>query len=286
MSYNQGMKYGLVLEGGAMRGMYTMGVLDAFMDEKISFDGIIGVSAGAVFGANFPAGQRGRVIRYSKRFNGDWHYMGFRSLLLTGNLINTDFAYRRIPRELDPADDEAYMKAGVPFYVVVTNLEDGKPEYVLLKSIFDQIDLLRASASMPFFAKPVELDGKLYLDGGVADSIPWRKMLELGYERLVVVLTRDRTYVKEPMSRLPVKLKYGKYPAFAEDLYNRHIMYNDSLKGLAELEKEGRAFVIRPSEPVTIDRIERDPEKLQALYDEGMREAKERLGELKEFLKG
>lgn len=286
LGYNQGMKYGLVLEGGAMRGMYTAGALDVFMDEDIRFDGVIGVSAGAVFGANYLSRQRGRVIRYSKRFNGNKDYMSYKSLLRTGNIVNTEFAYDRIPRELDPVDEEAFINSGVPFYLVTTSMETGKPEYRRLDSIFGQMDDLRASASMPFFSRPVMLDGKPYLDGGVSDSIPWKKMLELGYDRLVIILTRDRSYVKKPMAKLPVKLFYGKYPAFAESLITRHDMYNGSVKGVAELEDAGTAFVLRPSEPIVIGRIEKDPDELQRVYDMGVKDANDRMEALKEFLKG
>ena len=185
------MKTGLVLEGGAMRGMYTAGVLDVMLDEDIHVDGVIGVSAGVLFGVNYLSKQRGRSIRYNKRFNGDKRYMGMHSLFTTGNIVNTEFAYYTVPYELDVFDDETFMNSGVPFYAVVTNMQTGKPEYMQIHSVFDQMEVLRASASMPLVSKPVYLDGVPYLDGGIADSIPYEKMMEMGYDRIIVVLTRD-----------------------------------------------------------------------------------------------
>lgn len=154
------MKTGLVLEGGAMRGMYTAGVLDVFMEQGITFDGVIGVSAGALFGVNLLSKQAGRVIRYNKRFNADPNYLGLRPLLRTGNIVDTDYAYNRVPRTLDVFDDETYRASGVPFYAVVTNIETGEAEYIKVDSVFEQMDVLRASGSMPFVSKPVEIGGK------------------------------------------------------------------------------------------------------------------------------
>ena len=273
------MKTGLVLEGGAMRGMYTAGVLDTFMEKGITFDGIIGVSAGALFGVNFLSGQKGRAIRYNKRFNGDPEYMGIRPLLKTGNIVSTDYAYERVPRELDPFDDETYMAAAakVPFYAGITNIETGLPEYVRITSVFAQMDVLRASGSMPFVSRPVELGGMLYLDGGISDSIPWHKMRQLGYDRLVVILTRDKSYQKEPMSPALIHLFYHRKKGFARTLRRRHIEYADSIRQLEALEKAGSAILIRPSSPITIGRLETDPEKMEAVYQMGIRDAQEAL---------
>ena len=159
------MKVGLVLEGGAMRGMYTAGILDIMLDQNICVDGVIGVSAGVLFGVNYLSKQRGRSIRYNKRFNGDKRYMGIHSLLTTGNIVNTEFAYYTVPYELDVFDDETFRKSGIPFYAVVTNMQTGKPEYIQIHSVLEQMEVLRASASMPLVSKPVYLDGVPYLDG-------------------------------------------------------------------------------------------------------------------------
>lgn len=278
------MKTGLVLEGGAMRGMYTAGVLDVFMGRGVRFDGIIGVSAGAVFGVNYLSGQNGRVIRYNCRFNTDKSYMGVGCFLKTGNYFNTEYAYYRVPRELDLFDDETYKSSGVPFYAVVTNIETGDPEYIRVESVLEQMETLRASASMPFASKPVEINGKKYLDGGVTDSIPFEKFAEMGYGKQVVILTRDMGYRKKPMNGALISLFYRKYPEFRRRLRNRHIVYNESVRKLAELEKSGKVFVIRPSVPIEISRTEREPEKLKQVYALGRTDAEREFERLEKYL--
>lgn len=264
------MKTGLVLEGGAMRGMYTAGVLDTFLDNEIKADCIAGVSAGALFGVNYLSGQRGRVIRYNKRFNPDRDYMGLRPLLREGNIFCTRYAYEDVPRKLDPFDDAAYQNSGVPFYAVVTDAATGEPEYIQIKSVFGQMDALRASGSMPFVSRPVDIGGRLYLDGGIADSIPFEWLSRQGCDRLVVILTRDMDYRKKPMPALLTKLYGRKYPVIAEKLRERHAVYNRSVELLKRWEDEGMALVIRPSQAIQIGRLEKDPKKLQAVYDLGV----------------
>ena len=236
----------LVLEGGAMRGMYTAGVLDCFMDHDISFDAVIGVSAGALFGVNLLSKQRGRVIRYNKRFNSDKNYMGIRPLLREKNIVSTKYAYDTVPRELDPFDDEEYKKSDIPFYAVVTNIRTGKPEYVQIKSV---------------------------------DSIPYEHMLDMGYDRVVVVLTKPADYIKKPMPRLFTSVYKKRFPRFYEAFSNRHIMYNYQLEHLKELEKQGIAEVLRPSEHIKISKVEKDPNKLESLYQLGLRDAKRLLAD-------
>lgn len=266
-------KTALVLEGGAMRGMYTAGVLDCFMDHGICFDAVIGVSAGALFGVNLLSKQRGRVIRYNKRFNGDKNYMGIRPLLKEKNIVSTKYAYDIVPRELDPFDDEEYKKSDIPFYAVVTNVKTGKPEYVQIKSVFEQMDVLRASGSMPIVSKPVKLGHEWYLDGAVTDSIPYEKMLEMGYDRVVVVLTKPVDYVKKPMPKLFTSIYKRRFPRFYEAFSNRYIMYNAQLERLKELEKQGVARVLRPSEHIKVSKVEKNPDKLESLYQLGIRDA-------------
>lgn len=278
------MKKGLVLEGGAMRGMYTAGVLDVLLSRGIEFDGIMGVSAGALFGPNFLSKQPGRVIRYNKRFIRDKRYKGWGCLLKEGNLFSTGFAYGTVPRELDVFDDETFKSSGVPFYAVVTALETGEPEYMEINSVFDDMDILRASGSMPFVSRPVEIDGKLYLDGGVADSVPYEAMEKMGYEKLVVILTRDMDYRKEPMPAMPIKLCFRRYPKFRDKLLKRHETYNRSVARLRELEERGQIFVIRPSVPIEIGRVESDPEKLQQVYELGLKDGETAANKLREFL--
>ena len=263
------MKTGLVLEGGGMRGLFTAGVLDAFYARGLSFDGVIGVSAGAVFGVNFLSRQPGRVLRYNKRYIRDPRYMGLGSLLKTGNLFSPDFAYGTVPIQLDPFDQQSFQASGVPFYAVMTNIETGLAEYPLIENVFEQMDTLRASASLPFVSRPVPIGGGLYLDGGIVDSIPFEAMQALGYDRLVVILTRDASYRKGPMPALPIDLWYGKYPSLRQRLRCRHEAYNQSLERLRRLEKDGTATVIRPKRPIEIRRLERDPAVLQRVYEQG-----------------
>lgn len=278
------MKTGLVLEGGAMRGMYTAGVLDIMMDHHIHFDGIIGVSAGALFGVNYLSHQRGRVIRYNKKYNGDREYMGVVPLLKEGNIVSTRYAYEKVPKLYDVFDNETFMASETEFYAVVTNLRTGEPEYMLVKDVYDQMDVLRASGSMPFVSKPVKIGEQYYLDGGVADSIPFAFFEQLGYERLVVILTRDLDYRKKAMSPLMIDTAYRRYPEFRERLKKRHEVYNRSVRILKRQEEKGEIFVIRPSVPIGIKRIESDPEKLQMVYDEGVRDAEERMEQLLTYL--
>lgn len=278
------MKIGLVLEGGAMRGMYTAGVLDVFLENNIVIDCAVGVSAGALFGVNYLSGQKGRVIRYNKRFNQDKNYLGIVPLLREGNIVSTKYAYEEVPRRLDPFDDENYQKSGVLFYAVITNVETGEPEYVQIKSVFNQMDTLRASGSMPFVSKPVEITGQKYLDGGISDSIPFMWISEQGCDKLIVILTRDMYYRKKPMPSALVKLYGRKYPKIAEKLLERHDNYNRSIEELLQWEKEKKAFIIRPSKPIEIGRIEKNPEKLQAVYNMGVFDGREHLVKLQEYI--
>ncbi|MDO5125188.1 MAG: patatin family protein [Ruminococcus sp.] len=275
---------GLVLEGGAMRGMYTAGVLDILMEHGLQFDVVIGVSAGAAFGVNYLSKQKGRVIRYNKRFNADKNYMGICPLLKEGNIINTKYAYEIVPHQLDVFDDDTFQASGVPFYAVVTNVDNGNSEYILVKSVFEQMDALRASGSMPFVSKPVEIDGKRYLDGGISDSIPFEFARSLGCDKIVVVLTRDVEYRKKPMSKLLVRTKYGVKSALSQRLMKRHEIYNNAVEQLKILESEEKAFVIRPSAPIEIKRMEKDPDKLQAVYDMGTLDCKKVLEDLKKYI--
>ncbi|MCI6738273.1 MAG: patatin family protein [Intestinibacter sp.] len=278
------MKVGLVLEGGAMRGMYTAGVLDVFLEKCISVDAVVGVSAGALFGVNYLSRQKGRVIRYNKRFNSDKNYMGLRPLLREGNIVNTKYAYEEVPRKLDPFDDESYKKSGIPFYAVVTDIETGEPEYIQVYSAFEQMDVLRASGSMPFVSKPVLYNNKMYLDGGISDSIPFQWLSSQGYDKLIVILTRDMEYRKKPMSSSLIKLFYKKQPQLSEKLLKRHDVYNKSVELLKQWENEGKVFVIRPSKPIEIGRIETNPDKLQEVYDLGLKDATESLLELQKYI--
>lgn len=278
-------KTGLVLEGGGFRGIFTAGVLDVFLDEGISFDGLIGVSAGAIHGCSYVSGQRGRSIRYYKKYCGDPRMMSIRNWLKTGNAVDTDFCYHQLPEVLDKFDDEAFIKSPTAYYVTCTNLESGRAEHICLQDMRRDIDYLRASASLPYFSQIVELDGKKYLDGGCADSVPLAAFESMGYGRCAVVLTQPAGYRKKPEFQLAAKLVYRKYPAFVSTLINRHEVYNRQMDELDRLEREGRIFIIRPDSALDIGRMENDVNKVQSVYEQGVKIARERAAELKSWLK-
>lgn len=279
------MKTGLVLEGGGVRGIYTAGVLDVFMEQGITFDGLLGVSAGAIHGCSYLSRQHGRSIRYYEKYCGDPRFMSFRSFLKTGDVVGVDFCYHELPDRLDPYDHEAFLKNETPFYVVCSNVETGEAEYPRITDMRGQIDLLRASASLPYFSRVVEFGGKKYLDGGCTDSIPVDAMRKLGYARSVVVLTRDVEYRKKAEKRALTSLVYRKYPAFAAALRRRHEMYNAQVERVLELEAAGEIFVIRPLVPPEVGRMEKDPAKVRGAYEAGRTDALARLDELKAWLK-
>lgn len=205
-------------------------------------------------------------------------------MLKEGNIVSTQFAYNEVPRKLDVFDDEAFRASGIPFYAVVTNLQTGEGEYLLLESVFEQMDILRASGSMPFVSRPVLWQGKRYLDGAIADSIPYRWMAEQGYEKRIVVLTRQEGYRKKPMNQALCKIMYRKWPKFVQKLLTRHSAYNAALDELQQWRSEGKAFVLRPSQEIKIGRVEKDPEKLQAVYDLGRKDARAQLAQLQDYL--
>lgn len=279
------MKVGLVLEGGAMRGMYTAAILDLFLDYRIKIDGIVAVSAGALFGVNYPSNQRGRTLRYNKKYVKDKRYMGFSSLLKTGNIVNKDFAYYQVPFELDVFDEAAYQKSKTNFYATVTNVQTGLPEYIKITNATRQIEVLRASSAMPFVSKIVKIGDQKYLDGGVADSIPLQKCIDLGYDKIIVILTRPINYRKKKANPLLAKLFYHQYPKFVEAINNRYKNYNDMVEMIIEKEKNQEIFVFRPSKKIDIKRIERNPDKLQEMYDLGIEDGNRLIEKLKQYLK-
>ena len=278
------MKTGLVIEGGGVRGIYAAGVLDVFMEQDLSFDGVIGVSAGAIHGCSYLSNQKGRSLRYYMNYCNDPRFMSIKSWITTGDIVGAEFCYHEIPDKLDIYDHDAFLKNDTPFYVTCSNVETGKAEYIQLTDMRTQIDYLRASASLPYFSRIVEMDEKKLLDGGATDSIPVDAFMELGYEKNVLILTRDIEYRKSPeLSFLP-KIVYRKYPAFAKALLNRHTAYNKTIERILELEKQGKVFVIRPEEPLNIGRMEKDPENVQRVYDIGYADAVKQMENLKVWL--
>ena len=279
----ENVRTGLVLEGG-VRGIFTAGVLDVFLENGVTFDGLIGVSAGAIHGCSYLSGQKGRSIRYYRRYVADPRFMSFRSWLTTGDYIGAEFCYHTLPDELDVYDHDAFLRNPTAFYAVCTNVETGLPEYIRMRDMRGQIEYLRASASLPYFSRVVALGGRKYLDGGCADSIPLDAARDLGYGRNVVVLTRDAAYRKSPELTALAKVVYRRYPAFVRTLEKRAEMYNTQLAQVAELEKAGDIFVIRPEAPLPIRRLESSPDKVQIAYDLGRAAALKALNDLKAWL--
>lgn len=280
------MKKGLVLEGGAMRGMFTCGVIDVMMENNIDFDGIIGVSAGAAFGCNYKSKQIGRGIRYNMRFCNDKRYCGFHSLITTGNLFNAEFCYKTVPTQYDIFDEKTFYENPTQFIAVCTDIETGKPYYKSFdKKEENMFEWFRASASLPLVSTIVEIGGMKLLDGGIVDSIPIRHMEEIGYEKNVVVLTQPKDFVKKKNNIMPlIKAAFKKYPEFVKAVGNRHNMYNETLKYIKEREKSGDVFVIRPDEPLGINRTEKDPENLKRVYEIGRKTAEKHLNEIIKYL--
>ena len=285
-SKGEAMKTGLVLEGGAMRGLFTAGVLDVLMENKITFDGVIGVSAGAAFGCNFKSGQIGRAVRYNVRFCRDRRYCGLGSLWKTGDIFNTDFCYGEVPLKLDPFDFDAYEKNPTDFYVVCTDVETGQALCHRYTGREDHgFDWIRASASMPLVSRMVEIEGRKLLDGGIADSIPASCFESMGYTRNVVILTRPEGYRKKKNQALPlIRRKYRAYPRLVEAMEQRHLVYNAELDYVAQAQAEGRMFVIRPEKALSVRRIEKNPERLRAAYEEGRKTAERQREALSAFL--
>lgn len=274
------------MEGGAMRGMFTAGVIDVMMENGVTFDGAIGVSAGAVFGCNYKSGQIGRVIRYNLRFCKDKRYCSFRSLLTTGDLYGADFCYREIPEHLDLFDKSSYKNNPMEFYVVCTDMDTGVPVYHRCDDgEHENLEWMRASASMPVVSRPVKINDRRLLDGGISDSIPLKYFEKIGYQRNVVILTQPKDYVKQPLKIMPLlRLRYPRKRAMLQAIEHRHEMYNATTRYIRQTENEGRTFVIRPRSPLNIGSVEHDPAELQRVYREGREAASGCLEKLKSFL--
>lgn len=279
--------YALILEGGGMRGTYTAGVLDYLMEKGIDFGSVYGVSAGALNGANFKSKQTGRGLRTFTNYQKDERYAGPQHLLKTGDWFNVDFSYNTIPNELDPADYDTFAASQINLYSVVSNVETGKAEYLLLKDlrIKEDMDGLRASASLPILSNMVEINGKKYLDGGCCDSIPLEKSIADGHKKNLVILTQHRGFVKKrSANRYPSRVMYHKYPNFVKAMDDRHNMYNRQLEYLYKQEKLGGAFIIQPKNKVEISRLEKNAAKLIELYHLGKEDAKASYSALLEYL--
>ncbi|MBQ7568113.1 patatin family protein [bacterium] len=280
------MKLGLVMEGGAMRGMFTAGVMDVLLKNNIEFDGGIGTSAGAAFGCNYKSRQIGRVIRYNLKVCRDWRFASWRSWIQTGDLYGAEFCYHTVPEIIDPFDCATYATNPMTFYAVCTDVVTGQPVYKECPEINSSIlEWIRASASMPLVSRIVEIDGYKLLDGGMSDSIPLRAFEDMGYSRNLVILTRPAGYIKKanPLMWL-IKYIYRRYPNLVEIMRNRHKIYNEQTAYVAQREREGAAFVLRPPQPLPVGPVEHRAERIQKAYDMGVQTAEASLSEIKRFI--
>lgn len=280
------MKTGLIMEGGAMRGMFTAGVLDVLMENGLVTDGAIGVSAGAVFGCNYKSHQIGRVIRYNTEYCNDKRYASFKNLVKTGNLYSEQFCYHEVPEKLDPFNEEAFAASPMDFFVVCTDVKTGEPIYhKCRKGDAEDVLWMEASASMPLAAKIVKIGHYGLLDGGVADSIPVRFFESIGYKRNLIILTQPKGYIKKKNKFLPaIRAKYFRYPAFVEAVADRHERYNETLSYISMLEQAGKDYVIRPPIPLEIGAMERDPAQLRRVYETGLAVAQIQVEKIRDFL--
>lgn len=281
------MKKGLVMEGGAMKGLFTAGVIDVLMENGIEFDGAAGTSAGATFGINYKSRQIGRALRYNKRYVNDRRYASFYSFITTGSFYNVEFCYDTLPKKLDIWDVDTFLKNPMEFFTVSTNMNTGKAHYHRCVDGWDRdIEYIRASASVPLACAQVNIDGYELLDGGIADSIPLTYMEHLGYDRNVVIETKPKDYRKKPAiaQSLLVAIKYHKYPNFVNAFRTRYIRYNKRKELIIEKEAKGEILVIRPQEDLKIGGMGKNPENLQRVYDLGRTEGLRRLEEVKAFL--
>ena len=278
------MRKGLVLEGGAMRGLWTAGVTDV-MEHDVHPDALIGVSAGAAFGCNYKSRQIGRAIRYNTRFANDSRYSGVKSLLTSGDYFNAHFGYHVVPYKYDIFDTAIFEQNPMTFTIVCTDVETGQAVYHDMTHVdYDELEWLRASASMPLASKVVEVQGRKLLDGGVSDSIPLEYFEQQGIRRNVVILTQPLGYQKEHNKLMPLmRLSLRKYPNFLRALDERHLMYNRQLEYVAEAERQGRCLVIRPEEKIPIGHISHDADQMRLVYEIGRKAGERYIDRIRDF---
>lgn len=281
MYYNAG----LVLEGGGMKGVYTAGVLDLFLDKGIEFSSVYGVSAGACSMCSYLSKQRGRAFDVTVDYLDTKMYCSLRSLAATGDLFNADICYHLIPEYLSPYDYEAFNGYQGKAYSVATDIVTGRPEYFRIRDMKKDIDKIRASASLPLVSRNVKIDGGFYLDGGISDPIPLQKSVMDGNRKNVVVMTKEVGFVRKPTARLSLfKARYAKYPKVWELMAERHINYNQQAAYIGRQQAAGAAFVIRPGKASDVGRVEKDARKLKALYLQGYEDAEKCCEELAAYL--
>lgn len=280
-------KAALVLEGGALRGMYTSGVLDTFLKNNMEFECVAGVSAGALNAMSYISKQPGRSAKINLEYCDDPRYIGRKAFIKNKGIIGYDYLFGDISENKVPFDYKSFENTNQRFIIVTTNCEKAETEYLEKSNCNDLFKAAQASSSMPLASAMVEINNNHYLDGAVTTSIPVKWALEHGYEKVVVVLTRDKTYRKPMLSnkmKKLYKLAYHKYPKLIEKLNTMPERYNKLQDEIIDLEKEGKIFIIRPEKEVTVSRLEKDKEKLENLYKEGIAEAEKNLDALKEYL--
>ncbi len=279
-------KTAIVLEGGSFRGQFTAGVLDILLENDITVDACFGVSAGTLNGMNFKAKQIGRSNRVNLAFCNDPRYVGTSAVASSGSLVGYDFLFNDVQDRIDPFDNDTFVANPMELYSTVTDIVFGTADYLPVKNTLLDLDAIRASTSLPLVTPVVELDGHLYLDGGIADSVPVEHVLEdAGFDRAIVVLTQDRGYQKSAYEFMPAaRARYGEYPYLLDALQTRHERYNEQREHIWAYEDAGRALVLAPQKPVTVKHVEHDAAKLLDLYIQGRQEAARQLGAIKEFL--
>lgn len=279
------MKLGIIMEGGASRTIFSCGVTDAFLEENIMPDYFIGVSAGIAYGVSYLSRQKGRNLTIAQKYMGDKRYMGVRHLLKDKNFYNIPFVFGEVPNKLEAFDYEAFADFPGKVEACVTNIHTGKAEYLEVPRHDEQFEVLVASCALPILFQPVKVGKHYYLDGGLSDSIPYKHAMQEGCDKNIVILTRERGYVKkeERAGRISRKL-YKRYPNIAQDLKKRPEEYNACVKELMELEQKGEIFVIAPKTTHGVGRTESSPEKLTRLYEEGYQQAKKQMEDLKKYL--
>ncbi|WP_079480472.1 patatin-like phospholipase family protein [Halobacillus salinus] len=277
---------GLILEGGGMRGAYTAGVLDYFMDEKIHFPYVVGASAGACNGSSYVAGQRGRNYEVIVEYGSHPEYISYKRMFTHKQLFGMDFIFDTLPNQLVPFDYEAFQNRKTTFVVATTDMKSGESLfYEDFPNRESLLKVIRASSSLPLVAPSIEYDGRELMDGGIADPVPIQPSIDKGNKKHVIISTRNDGYVKKKMKLGWYFLRrYKNYPLFANALLGRHLKYNRQMEQLKQMEDEGSAFVIQPIHPLKVSRIERNRDRLHALYEQGYREAEEQRSQLEHFL--
>ncbi len=278
------MSLGIVVEGGGVRAIYAAGVLDTLADLNLPVKGVIGVSAGAIHGCSFVSGQKGRSLRFYKKYLLDDRFCSFKTFVKTGNIVDTQFCYHDIPERLDIFDEEAFEASGIQYFVTCTNVETGKPEYLELKNMFKEIDGLRASASLPYLSKIVQFRGLKLLDGGCSDRVPLKAFQELGFDKNIVIMTKPRSHRVRDIDALLAPIIYRGYPNFVKTFQDSPRRYSETQDYIDTQVALGNAFVIRPTFPIQVGRLSKDVEEMQRAYDQGVLDTQAKLQSILEWV--